>query len=195
MALEVVGEYGFWIAIATLIVESLIVFLLYRTVRDYAEVARVSRIEAKQRFRPWVGPAGGIEFLRANNGKHQYSVTLKNFGEIPAANVTGMSATKLELPNREQVTTDNGQFDKFSLGPLLPYMEKRYWIFVDAEVLEKAKQENRPIYTAIYFLYEFPAGGKSGYGMISQLDPNTNTFIHKDMWVDQEISKVKLGRR
>lgn len=115
-------------------------------------------------------------------------MTVKNFGEIPAANVTGMSATKLELPNRDIVTTANSQFDKFSLGPLLPYMEKRYWIFVDADALEKAKQEDRFIYTAIYFLYEFPSGGKSGYGMISQLDPKTNTFIHKDMWVDQEIS-------
>jgi len=188
MALEIVGEYGVWIALATLIVESLIVFLLYRTVRDYGEVARVSRIEAKHRFRPWVGPAGGIEFLRTTNGKHQYSVTIKNFGEIPAANVTGMSATKLELPNRDIVTAGNGQFDKFSLGPLLPYMEKRYWIFIDVEALEKAKQENRLMYMAIYFLYEFPSGGKSGYGMISQLDPKTNTFIHKDMWVDQEIS-------
>lgn len=54
MALEIVGEYGFWIALATLIVESLIAFLLLRTVRDYSEVARVSRIEGKQRFRPWV---------------------------------------------------------------------------------------------------------------------------------------------
>ena len=188
MAVETGGEYGFWISVATLIVESLIAFLLYRTVRDYAQVAHVSRIEAKQRFRPWVGPAGGIEFLRVDNGKHQYSVTIKNFGEIPAANVTGMSAIKLELPNREMVTTTNNQFDKFSLGPLLPYMEKRYWIFIDGGELEKAKQENRFIYTAIYFLYEFPAGGKSGYGMISQLDPKTNIFIHKDMWVDQEIS-------
>lgn len=195
MVLEEVGEYGILIAIATLVVESLIAFLLYRTVRDYAEVARVSRIEAKQRFRPWVGPAGGIDFLRANNDKHQYSVTLKNFGEIPAANVTGMSATKLELPNREAVTTNHDQFDKFSLGPLLPYMEKRYWIFVDSDVLEKAKQEKRFIYTAIYFLYEFPAGGKSGYGMISQLDPNTNAFVHKDMWVDLEISDAKHSRR
>jgi hypothetical protein len=43
---------GLWISIATLIVESIIVILLYRTVRDYAEVAKLSRVEVKQRFRP-----------------------------------------------------------------------------------------------------------------------------------------------
>lgn len=184
---EIGGEYGFWIALATLIVESAIVVLLYRTVRDYAQVATLSRIEAKQRFRPWVGPLGGIDFLRTNNGKNQYSVTIKNFAEIPAANVIGMSVTKMELPDRSIVTTGGDQFDKFTLGPLLPQMEKRYWVFVDSDIFEKAKNDNRFIYTAIYFLYEFPSGGKSGYGMISQLDPKSNTFIHKDMWVDQEI--------
>jgi hypothetical protein len=56
MVEAVVGEtdlgIGLWISIATLIVESIIVILLYRTVRDYAEVAKLSRVEVKQRFRP-----------------------------------------------------------------------------------------------------------------------------------------------
>jgi hypothetical protein len=183
MALE---EYSFWLEVATFLVEAAIVILLYRTVKDYAEVAKVSKIEAKQRFRPWVGPEGGISFLREENGKRQYSITIKNFGEIPAANVVGMSAARMDLPARSTVNKD--QLDQFSLGPLLPSMEKRYWIFIDSSVLEKAKNENNSIYTIVYFLYEFAAGAKSGYGMISQLDPRSNTFVHKDMWVDQEIS-------
>jgi len=186
---ELAGEYGFWMALATLVVESAIAVLLYRTVRDYAEVARVSRIEGKQRFRPWVGPSGGIEYLNTTNGKHRYSVTIRNFAEIPAANVIGMSMTKLELPSRQNINKDSDQFDKFNLGPLLPQMEKRYWIFIDSEYFDKAKKDDQFIYTAIYFLYEFPGGGQSGYGMISQLDPKSNTFIHKEMWVDQEILK------
>ena len=186
MAIEIGGEQLFWLELATVIVESIIAVLLYRTVRDYSEVARVSRIEAKHRFRPWVGPEGGINFLREANGKHQYSITIKNFGEIPAACVVGMSTAKLEPPTRDLIGSN--QLDKFNLGPLLPYMEKQYWIFIDSEVIEKAKQENGSIYTAVYFLYEFPSGGKSGYGMISQLDPKSNSFLHMDMWVDQEIS-------
>jgi hypothetical protein len=181
---EVAGEYGFWLSLATVIVESVIVVLLYRTVKDYAEVARVSRIEAKHRFRPWVGPVGGIEFLREENGKYQFSVTIKNYGEIPASSVIGMSAAKSELPTREMIATDS--LDKFNLGPLLPFMEKRYWIFIDSAVMKNAQNGSQRIFALIYFLYEFPAGGKSGYGMISQFDPMSNSFVHRDMWVDQE---------
>lgn len=185
MAVEVPGEFGLILGLATVIVESIIAVLLYRTVRDYAEVAKVSRIEAKHRFRPWVGPAGGIDFLRVANAKNQYTITIKNFGEIPASSVVGMSGARTDLPTREATRSD--RLEKFNLGPLLPYMEKRYWIFVDTEMIEKAKHANSPIYVIVYFLYEFPSGGKSGYGMISQLDPSTNTFIHRDMWVDQEV--------
>lgn len=185
MALEVPGEFGLVLGLATVIVESIIAILLYRTVKDYAEVAKVSRIEAKQRFRPWVGPAGGIEFMRVVDSKNQYSITIKNFGEIPAASVVGMSGARSDLPTRQSINNDG--LVKFNLGPLLPYMEKRYWIFIDSEMIEKSKQANRSIYAVIYFLYEFPSGGKSGYGMISELNPNLNTFVHKDMWVDQEV--------
>lgn len=185
MAIEVPGEIGLALGFATVIVESIIVVLLYRTVKDYAEVAKVSRIEAKHRFRPWVGPAGGIDFLREANAKRQYAIAIKNFGEIPATSVIGMSAARLDLPTRESINKD--ELSKFNLGPLLPYMEKRYWIFIDNETIEKAKQANSPIYAIIYFLYEFASGGKSGYGMISQLDPSSNTFVHRDMWVDQEV--------
>jgi hypothetical protein len=61
---------GLWISLATLIVESIIVILLYRTVKDYAEVAKLSRVEVRQRFRPWIGPSTGIvEFIRSTDGK------------------------------------------------------------------------------------------------------------------------------
>ncbi|MCI0563252.1 MAG: hypothetical protein MN733_32645 [Nitrososphaera sp.] len=187
---EIAGEYGFWLALATVIVESIIVVLLYRTVRDYAEVAKLSRIEAKHRFRPWVGPVGGIEFLREENGKYQYSVTIKNYGEIPASSVMGMSAARSESPSRDMIASDS--LDKFNLGPLLPFMEKRYWIFIDSAAMENAKKGSHSMFAVVYFLYEFPAGGKSGYGMISQFDPKSNTFLHKDMWVDQDAFSKNL---
>jgi hypothetical protein len=83
---------GLWISLATLIVEAMIVILLYRTVKDYAEVAKLSRIEVKQRFRPWIGPSTGkIEFVSSTDGKEQYSIAIKNFGEIAATNVVAIS--------------------------------------------------------------------------------------------------------
>jgi len=33
--------------------------------------------------------------------------------------------------------------------------------------------------------FEYPVtDGKSGYGMISEYDPQNNGFTHKDMWVE-----------
>ena len=91
---------GLWISLATLIVEAIIVVILYRTVKDYAEVARLSRIEVKQRFRPWIEPSTGkIEFVRSADGKEQYSIAIKNFGEIAATNVVAMSIKGNEMPS------------------------------------------------------------------------------------------------
>lgn len=190
MSIEVAGDLGIWLGMATVVVEGIIAILLYRTVKDYSEVGKVSRIEAKQRLRPWIGPTGGIDFLKVANGKHQYSVTIKNYGEIPATCVIGMSFSGNEPLKKEDVNITNTQLEKFNLGPLLPNMEKRYWIFVGSEKVEYAIKESRYLYTAIYFFYEFAGERKSGYGMISQLDPKSNTFIHKEMWIDQEESKL-----
>ena len=100
-----------------------------------------------------------------------------------------MSSTKSELPTRESLRS--GGLDKFNLGQLLPYMEKRYWIFIDSAAVDRAKN-GRDLYAAIYFLYEFPSGGKGGYGMISQFDSKSNSFVPKDMWVDQDASLQKI---
>ncbi|MGI0047942.1 MAG: hypothetical protein ACREAW_00230 [Nitrososphaera sp.] len=180
--------------LGSLIVETVIVLLLIKTVRDYAEVARMSRLQVKQRFRPWIGPTSGIEFLRETEGRHQYAVTVKNFGEIPATSVTASSTTRIALPTRDLVrrigdgsviNDSNEKLDSFMLGPLLPNMEKRYWIFIDSDLIQKAKNGTTPLYTFVDFSYEFE-GGKSGYGMISEYNPKTGSFVHKDMWVDQE---------
>lgn len=179
------GEYGFWIGVGTLVVETIIVILLYRTVRDYAEVAKLSKVEVKHRFRPWIGPTGNIEFMREIDGRNQYVVTIKNYGQLPATSVIGMSAAKREIPNRDIVRSDS--IEKFNLGPLLPNMEKKYWVFVDRDLVDKSKGENSDLFTIVYFSYEYGGGVKSGYGMISQLDVRSNTFVHKDMWVDESL--------
>jgi hypothetical protein len=78
---------------------------------------------------------------------------------------------------------DSSKVEKFTLGPLLPNMEKHYWLAFDSTLIEKVMGGNSQLYTTVYFSYEF-SGGKSGYGMISQFDTKTGTFLHKDMWVD-----------
>ncbi|MGI0036824.1 MAG: hypothetical protein ACRD99_00515 [Nitrososphaera sp.] len=172
--------------IASVAVETIIVILLIKTVKDYAEVAKMSRLQVKQRFRPWIGPTSGIEFLREADGKHQFTIAIKNFGEIPATKVVAMSTAALELPTKallDEGDSHGGKLDKYVLGPLLPNMEKKYWMFVDSATMQKVKEGASPLYTLTNFAYEFE-GGSSSYGMISQYDPKTNLFVHKDMWVD-----------
>jgi hypothetical protein len=181
---------GLWISIATLIVESIIVILLYRTVRDYAEVAKLSRVEVKQRFRPWIGPSTGIEFMHSKEGKEQYAIAIKNFREIDATNVVAMSTEGNQMPSSRDLLISSSEsphtgskIDKSTLGPLLPNMEKRYWLFLDSALMQEVREGNGQLFTTVYFSYEF-SGGKAGYGMTSQFDIRTGTFIHKDMWID-----------
>jgi len=161
----------------------LVVYLLWKTVRHMEETTRLSKVQVAHRFRPWVGPSSGIEFMRTTpEGQEQFAITLKNYGELPASNVTAMFAMKDAMPTRDVLKTPDS-IDKFSLGPLLPNMEKRYWFFIDSDVMQKAKDGNIQIFVGLYFAYEF-AEGRNGYGMISYFDKDANTFVHKDMWVD-----------
>jgi uncharacterized repeat protein (TIGR01451 family) len=164
-----------------------ILLLLWKTVKDFSELAKVSKLQTEVRFRPWVGPSSGYELLMEDNDKKQYSIALKNFGEIPAPNVevtcsiTDLMPDKLSFLNSNN---DNNQSkNQFQLGPLLPGMEKRYWIFIENERYLKAVEGTSNLFIFIYFSYVF-SGRKSGYGMISQLDNKTTKFIHKEMWID-----------
>jgi hypothetical protein len=63
-------------------------------------------------------------------------------------------------------------------------MEKRYRLLLDSALMQKVKEGRGQLFTTVYFSYEFSWWGKAGYGMTSQFDTKTGTFIHKDMWVD-----------
>jgi hypothetical protein len=63
-------------------------------------------------------------------------------------------------------------------------MEKRYWLLLDSALMQKVKERRGQLFTTVYFSYEFSWGGKARYGMTSQFDTKTGTFIHEDMWVD-----------
>lgn len=173
-----------WVSISAGIATVALVYLLWRAVRQMDETARLSRVEVVHRFRPWIGPSSGIEFMRTTpEGKHQFVIRLKNYGELPASNVAAKFTMKNEMPTKDILKGSNPVVDSFSLGPLLPSMEKRYWFFIDSDMMQKAKDEKMQIFVALYFAYEF-VGGRSGYGMISRFDKDANTFIHTDMWVD-----------
>jgi hypothetical protein len=105
-----------------------------------------------------------------------------------ATNVVAMSINGNEMPSSTRnihimSSDDSSKFDNFTLGPLLPNMEKHYWLSLDSALLQKVKDDNSQFFTMVYFSYEF-SGGKAGYGMLSQFDAKTGTFLHKDMWVD-----------
>lgn len=54
-------------------------------------------------------------------------------------------------------------------------MEKRYWIFINSDIIERTRQGTEQTLVAVHFSYTLE-GGKSGYGMIgmiSYLDKNT----------------------
>lgn len=159
-----------------------LVFLFWKTIQQLEETVKLSRVQSVHRFRPWVGPINNIELMSASQDRQQFSITLKNYGEIPASSVVAMFMMNDQMMTRETLKNSKSP-DSFNLGPLLPNMEKRYWFFIDSDLIQKAKGGNVQIFISLYFAYEHP-GGKSGYGMISQFVPKTNGFVHKDMWVE-----------
>jgi hypothetical protein len=180
--LTVINEY---FEIMAVFLEMAVVVLLWKTVKDFAELAKVSKLQTQVRFRPWVGPSGGFEFLRDDNDKKQYSIAMKNFGEVPASNVIVTSTISDTKPDKLSVLDSSKQAgaSEFHIGPLLPGMEKRYWVFVENERYRKTMDGTSNLFVFVYFTYLY-SGGKSGYGMISQLDSKTNNFIHREMWLD-----------
>jgi uncharacterized repeat protein (TIGR01451 family) len=182
-SLAVIKEYS---EIIGVVLEAIVIILLWKTVKDFSELAKVSKLQTEVRFRPWVGPSGAFELLREDDSKKQYSIAMKNFGEVPASNVIVTCTITDSMPDKLSFLNDNTKADsknQFQLGPLLPGMEKRYWVFIENERYRRAMDGTSNIFIFIYFLYLF-SGGKSGYGMISQLDNKSNNFVHKEMWID-----------
>lgn len=178
--LNIVGQIG---SIGTAVGTILLVFFIWKTLRHLEEASKVSRIQTVFRFRPWVGPVNSIQFISATpNGKHQFSISLKNYGEIPAARVIAKYAMKTE-PITKEILKKPELLSDFNLGPLLPGMEKRYWFFIDSNLIENVKKGTGQVFIVLQFTYEYH-GGNSEYGSISQYDGATNLFIHKDMWID-----------
>lgn len=188
---EISGTLEFWVGIAhwfTGIGTVVLAIALVRTFRHLEASTRLSKIETEHRLRPWVGPVNAIQSLPHNGEKNQYDCIIKNYGILPAQYVKAYSKIDTKIMDRNVFKSNPG--NSFNLGPLLPSMEKHYWIFIDSSLIKKAKEGSEKIFSALYF--EYPVtGGKSCYGMISEYNPQTDEFIHKDMWIDTQNEKLK----
>lgn len=171
-----------WAQIATAVATSVLVILLYFTIKQFESQVEVSRIQTEFRFRPWIGPTGSIKKMEKSiSDDCQFDIAIKNYGELPANAVTAKfikSSEPLTRDSFESPTTTS-----YELGPVLPTMEKHYWFFIDSELWQQADSGSIVLHTALYFEYVH-AGKKCGYGMLSEYSPSAKNFIHKDMWID-----------
>lgn len=177
--LETAGVLG--TAVATV----LLVLLLWKAIKQMEATVSLSRVQTNLRFRGWVGPSSGIKHIgKSSDGRYQYEIIIKNFGEIVAEQVTVSCKKDTKIIEKEDPPKD---LEVFELGPLLPSMEKRYWIFVDEQLMNKVKNEEEKLFIYLYIGYPV-SNGKSGYGMVSEYEPKKEIFVHRKMWVDNPKS-------
>ena len=177
--LTVIGQIG---SIGTAIGTIALVFLFWKTIQQLEETVKLSKIQSNYRFRPWIGPLNSIQLMSTSGNNDQFSITIKNYGEIPASNVIAKFVMKTE-PITKEILKKSELSSAFNLGPLLPNMEKRYWFHIESNLIKKVKSGTGQVFIALYFTYEHH-GGNSGYGTISQYDVTTESFLHKEMWID-----------
>ncbi len=169
-------------SISTAIATIALVTLLYRTVKQFEATVEVNRVQTEFRFRPWIGHIGTIKKMENSiTGNIQFEITIKNFGELPASNVTANFVLSKNMLQREELKSQ--KHNSFELGPMLPNMEKHYWFFIPQDVWKKGEEEKEKIFIGLLFNYPF-SGKEMGYGIISEYNSSTHNFIHKDMWID-----------
>jgi hypothetical protein len=182
-SLEFWATFAHWLTgIGTVV----LAIALFKTFKHLEVVTNMSKIETEYRLRPWIGPINGIKKMDSSiNGGVQFSITIKNFGDLPASGVKAKSVISTKSLSRESLKE---QTSEFNLGPLLPHMEKNYWFFVDHSMWDDVSKGDATMFVAIYF--EYPSmSGSNGYGMISEYNKNSQIFVNKEMWIDYpEIS-------
>ena len=164
----------------------ILVILIAKTLRHMEIATKFTEIQTNYKFRPWIGPSNTIKEIDGDEKNTRFEILLKNFGDLPASSVTVISIVSEGQITREQVSDDvspSSNAHVFNIGPMLPNMEKRYWLYVNKELIKNSIDSNKIIHTGLYFTYE-NLKKKNGYGMISELNPQTKSFVHKNMWVD-----------
>lgn len=142
---------------------------------------KLTEIQMQFKFRPWIGPSSFIREIEGDEKNYRFEITIKNFGDLPSANVIVMSKVDPNQLTREELKSTSSF--AFNIGPLLPGMEKRYWLHIDRELVKNFLASKKIIHTGIYFGYDV-AKQKNGYGIISEFNPETKNFVHKEMWAD-----------
>jgi len=178
-SLEVLVTLAHWTTgLATVV----LAVALIRTFKHMEAVTKMTTIETEYRLRPWIGPINGINKMdHSINEKYQFDIAVKNYGELPASGVTAKFKTATKMPSREDAKSSD--LESFDMGPMFPNMEKQYWFFIEPELWKKAIEGQEKLFTILYFEYK-TGSGKSGYGMISEYVPSSQTFVHRDMWLD-----------
>jgi len=179
---EVLGVVG---SLATAVATIVLVYLLWRTIKQLEVTVKLGKVQTEFRFRPWIGPVNNIQLMGEIEGKTKFDVTIKNYGELPSTYLKVSFKINTEMMSKEKFVSEKS--DNFNLGPMLPNMEKHYWFFIDSELIQKAKYGKTKIFIALYFEYPTPEG-TSGYGMISEFSPKMDNFMHRDMWVSGKNS-------
>jgi len=188
---EVIWEsIEFWVGIAhwlTGVGTIVLAVALFRTFRHLEAATKMSKIETEYRLRPWIGPSSGIKRMdNSINGDIQFSITIKNFGDLPASGVKAKSVVDTKPLTKDSLKQS---LSEFNLGPLLPHMEKSYWFFVSPEMWGKISKGGSQLFVAVYF--EYPSlTGSNGYGMVSEYNRNNQTFVHKEMWIEHPEVKI-----
>ncbi len=166
-----------------------LVFMLYKAIKQMESTVKLTQIQTEYQLRPWIGPSTRFQRIEPSiNDKIQFEVILKNFGEIPASAVNAKFISANTPIDRQTLNSESGI--SFSLGPMLPNMEKRYWFFIENEKWQTILANQETLFTGIYF--EYQANSKiNGYGIISEYVTSSQNFIHKDMWIDNPDSIVQ----
>jgi len=176
------AELDLLVDIALIAGESALVamtILIWKEIVHIDEVFKFTKLQSQ----PWVGPSDGNILSDPNPplGKEKFIIKLKNFGKTPAKNVTIHFISQNKKLSKSSLQESN--VNKFSLGPMLPNMEKSYWFYLDSDEMQKARKNAAQVFIGIYISYEF-SGGKNGYGLISHFDSYEDGFVKTEMWED-----------
>jgi len=134
----------------------------------------------KLKSRPWVGPIDGSVISATNSDdEKEFSITLKNFGQIKAKNVKVSFTAQNQKPEKKQLIAQN--ISTSNLGSLMPQLQTDYSFPVDSNKIQKAKTNNEPLFVGLYFSYEF-GSMKNGYGLISEYNPQLGSFERIETW-------------
>jgi hypothetical protein len=182
--LEILVTIAHWLTGLSTVVLTIALFM---TFRHLEASTKMSKIETEYRLRPWIGPITGIKRMdNSINGDLQFSITIKNFGDLPANYVKAKSIVSTTPLTKESLKQP---MSEFNLGPVLPHMEKSYLFFIKPDMWKKITDDNDSLYVALYF--EYPSlTGSNGYGSVSEYNKTSQIFIHKDMWLD--YPEIKL---